>query len=31
VEVTISKVNVEVTLSNSYDVLGGASLGGTYE
>jgi hypothetical protein len=30
-EVTFSKVNVDVTFSNSYDVLGGASLGGTYE
>jgi hypothetical protein len=31
VEVTISKVYVEVTLSKSYDIHGGASLGGTYE
>jgi len=31
VEVTISKANVEVTLSKSYDAYGGASLGGTYE
>jgi hypothetical protein len=31
VEVTISKVNVVVTVSKGYDVYGGASLGGTYE
>jgi hypothetical protein len=30
-EVTISKINVEVTLSKSYDVYCGASLGGRYE
>ena len=30
-EITFSKINVEVTISNSYDVYGGASLGGTYE
>jgi len=31
VELTISNINVEITLSNSYDIYGGASLGGTYE
>jgi len=30
-EITFSKSMMEVNLSKSYDVIGGASLGGTYE